>query len=367
MSFCIIYNLVLKELIAKKLVKIEFLTEKKEWDDFLKSVDDYDFYHTYDYHQISKSESDDSVLIKYTNKDIFIGLPILIRKIEGTPYFDATSVYGYSGPICSKTPKNFDTSNFEKFLLNFFVEKNIICLFSRLNPYIEFQNMLFLNLGESSYFGELSYLGKIVNINLSIPLDEQKKNYQDRLKTHINKANRLLTLRVAETKEDFQQFKLLYWESMKRVKANKRYFFSDDYFEKLNSSKDFKTDVLLAVHNETKKVIAGGMFVKTNRMVQYHLSGSNEAFLHLNATKFLIDQMRLKANKEGYKNFNLGGGLGANENDSLFRFKSSFSDEYHPFFVWKLIANKNIYKKLCEENKIIDKDSTFFPLYRLNE
>ncbi|WP_298499400.1 peptidoglycan bridge formation glycyltransferase FemA/FemB family protein [uncultured Algibacter sp.] len=348
-------------------MKIEFIKEKKEWNDFLKSVDDYDFYHTYDYHQITKSKSDEAVLIKYTNNNIFIGLPILIRKINGTSYYDAISVYGYSGPICSKTPINFDTSNFEKYLLDFFVEKNIISVFVRLNPYLEFQNILFTNLGESSYFGELSYLGKIVNINLTDSLEEQKQKYQKRIKTHINKASRLLTIKTAETNEDFEKFKILYSDNMKRLKAKKQYFFSDDYFEKLNTSKDFKTEVLLAFDNETGKAIAGAMFIKTNKMIQYHLSGTDEAFLHLNATKLIIDHMRLKASEEGYKNFNLGGGLGANENDSLFRFKSSFSDEYHPFFVWKLITNLKAYKEICRKNKINYKSSSFFPLYRLKE
>ena len=344
---------------------IEIIKEKKEWDDFLLGVNDYDFYHTYDYHQISKSESDEAVLIKYINNDIFIGLPLLIRKIEGTSYYDAISVYGYTGPIGSRTPLGFNHSNYERALLDFFNKNSIVSVFTRLNPYLPFQNVLFSNLGESSYFGELIYLGKIVNIKLSIPLEEQRIKYQRRLKTHINKANRLLTLKVAETKEDFQEFKVLYYDNMKRLNAKKYYFFSDEYFEKLNTSKDFKTEVLLAIDNETKKVIAGCLFIKTNSMVQYHLSGSDENFLHLNANKFIIDQMRIKATNEGYKDFNLGGGLGANEKDSLFRFKASFSDEYHPFFVWKLITNKKVYDELC--GKMIDKSSSFFPLYRLNE
>ena len=346
---------------------IEIIKEKKEWDDFLQSVNDYDFYHTYDYHQISKSESDEAVLIKYINNDIFIGLPLLIRKIVGTSYYDAISVYGYAGPIGSRTPLGFKHSNYERALLDFFNKNNIVSVFTRLNPYLAFQNVLFSNLGESSYFGELNYLGKIVNIKLSIPIDEQRKKYQRSLKTHINKANRLLTLKIAETKEDLQEFKVLYYDNMKRVKAKKYYFFSDEYFEKLNTSKDFKSEILLAIDNETKKVIAGCFFIKTNSMVQYHLSGSDEKFLHLNANKFILDQMRIKATKEGYINFNLGGGLGANEKDSLFGFKASFSDEYHPFFVWKLITNKKIYQELCGKMKMIDKNSSFFPLYRLNE
>ncbi|MDG1728590.1 MAG: peptidoglycan bridge formation glycyltransferase FemA/FemB family protein [Algibacter sp.] len=348
-------------------MKIEILREKIEWDEFLQSVDDYDFYHTFDYHHISKSESDEAVLIKYTNGEIFIGLPLLIRKIKSTDYYDAISVYGYSGPIGSRTPLNFNKLNYEKTLLDFFNKKKIVTVFVRLNPYLTFQNILFSNLGESFYFGELCYLGKIVNINTSKPLKSQRKKYQRRLKTHINKANRLLTLKIAETKEDFQHFKILYYKNMERVKARESYFFSDEYFEKFNTSKDFKTEVLLAIDNETKKIIAGCMFVKTNTMVQYHLSGSDENYLHLNGIKFLIDQMRIKASNEGYNNFNLGGGLGANENDSLFRFKASFSDEYHPFFVWKLITNATAYKEICKKNKINYKSSTFFPMYRLNE
>ena len=77
--------------------------------------------------------------------------------------------------------------------------------------------------------------------------------------------------------------------------------------------------------------------------------------------------MRIKATEEGYKKLNLGGGLGANEKDSLFRFKSLFSDEYHPFFVWKLITNEKVYKDLCKKNSINYKSSSFFPLYRLKE
>ncbi len=354
-------------------MKIEIITQKKDWDDFLKSVNNYDFYHTYDYHHISKSESEDAILIKYTNNDIYIGLPLIIRKIPDTDYYDATTVYGYSGHIGSKMPLDFDTTNYEHYLLEFLHKHNIISVFSRLNPYIKFQNILFSKLGESSkfndtnYFGELSYLGKIVNINLTESLDEQRTRYSRRLKTHLNKANKNLSLKIAETKEDLQVFKTLYHNNMKRINAKKYYFFSDTYFDKFITTKDFKTEILFAIDNETKKIIAGSMFVKTNKIVQYHLSGADENYLHLNPTKFIIDQMRIRATNEGFEVFNLGGGLGANEKDSLFQFKSLFSDEYHPFFVWKLIANQKVYKELCKKNNIDYKSSSFFPLYRLKE
>ena len=174
-------------------------------------------------------------------------------------------------------------------------------------------------------------------------------------------------MKIAQTDNDFEEFKSLYYENMKRVKAKNFYFFSDEYFHNIITSNDFKTDVLLAFHNETGKAIAACMFIKTRTIVQYHLSGASEKFLHLNGTKFLIDEMRLKANREGYEKLNLGGGLGANEDDMLFRFKSSFSDEFHPFFIWKLIVDKSAYKEVCKKNKIANYSSNFFPLYRIEE
>ena len=104
-------------------MSIEIIKSKIEWDDFLRNIDEYDFYHTYDYHQISKSSGDIAILIKYSKDDVLIGLPFIIRKINGTPYYDATSPYGYSGPIINKIPIYFDNINFEKSLLSFFFKR----------------------------------------------------------------------------------------------------------------------------------------------------------------------------------------------------------------------------------------------------
>tara|TARA_R110002049_G_C9177314_1_gene562978 strand:+ start:17248 stop:18294 length:1047 start_codon:yes stop_codon:yes gene_type:complete len=342
-------------------LNIEIIKSKDHWDDFLSSIDDYDFYHTFDYHQISKSPTDRSILIKYEKDGITIGLPILVREINGTNYFDAISVYGYSGPICNGIPANFDAAHYKETLMQYFIQENIISVFLRLHPYLTYQNIIFHE------FGELTNLGKVVNIDVTLDLDIQRQKYNRRLKNHVNKANRDCTVKKATTEEDFQAFKELYFENMNRVDAKSFYYFSDTYFEEFKSSEDFKTETLLAIHNETGKPIAGSMFIKTNKMVQYHLSGASNEYLHLNGIKLLIDNMRLEATEEGYEKFNLGGGLGANENDSLFRFKSSFSDDYHDFFIWKLIVDQNKYDELCKKNNVSKADSDFFPLYRYNE
>ena len=343
-------------------MNITIIENKEDWDKLLSEVINYDFYHTYDYHQIAKKNSEKAVIIKYEREEFLIGLPLLIRKIDNSQYFDATSVYGYSGPLINELPSSNEIEQYQKELTQFFLKKNIISVFTRLHPFIPYQNTILKD------FGKTISLGKVVNIDLSIDPGLQRQKYHRRLKNHVNKANRNLTLKIAKSKEDYATYISLYRENMERVSAKSFYYFEDDYFEKLINAGDFNTRVLLAVDNESEKVIAGGMFIETNNIIQYHLSGAANDFLHLNGIKFLIDHMRLIANKEGNsKMFNLGGGLGANESDSLFRFKSSFSDDFHQFYVWKLIVNNEAYLSICEKNNIVEKDSTFFPLYRLHE
>jgi hypothetical protein len=300
-------------------------------------------------------------MIKYEKDGAIIGLPLLIRKINGSKFYDAISVYGYSGPVSKGISTSFKFKDFRNSLKKFFLEHNIISVFVRLNPYLPYQNVVFHG------FGELTYLGKVVNINLGLSLDEQRRKYHRRLKGQVNKAHRECSIKLVSTKEEFNTFKKIYLESMDRVNAKQFYYFNDNYFDKILHAKDFETSTYLAIENNSGKAIAGCLFIKTNNIIQYHLSGVLKDYLHLNAPKLLIDHMRLKASKEGFKNFNLGGGLGANENGSLFRFKSSFSNEYHLFFTWKLIVNKKEYNKLCEQNKVESTTTDFFPKYRYEE
>lgn len=342
------------------MVNIEIIKNKENWDCFLEEIGNYDFYHTFDYHHISKSTSDKAILIKYKKNDVLIGLPLLIREIEGSNYFDAISVYGYSGPISTDLSATFDSSHYKNCLTEYFLQNNIISVFVRLNPFIPFQNTILNNLGT------LENLGKVVNIDLTIGLAEQRVKFHRSAKNQINKAKKLCSVKRAVTPEEINTFKDIYVNCMKGLNAKSHYFFEEDYYQKLNTTKDFETETLLVIENETGTAVAGSMFIKTKSIVQYHLSGANHEFLKLNPIKFLIDHARVKATEEGYTYFNLGGGLGGDPNDSLFKFKSSFSDDFHDFFVWKLVVNESIYKALCNENKP-SVDTDFFPLYRYNE
>lgn len=337
---------------------IKEITSKTEWQLVLSKTDTYDFYHTYDYHQISCNSSKETpILISYTHNDVLVALPLLLRKIDNTEFFDFTSIYGYGGPIGKNINASFDTIHFQNELTNYFKEKQIVSVFSRLHPYIETQDIILSNLGKSLP------LGRVVNIDVTLPLEESRRAYQKSLKNQVNKLRRTCTVRKAKTKEDIHEFIDIYYENMTRLNAKKEYFFERSYFLDFLEQTDFETDILLIEEIESKKIIAGSMFVKTNGFVQFHLSGTRTDFLRLRPSKLFLDEMRVEATNNGYKYFNLGGGLGSKE-DSLFEFKSSFSKDFRIFKVWKHIVNQDVYDNLCKD--VSSKSIDYFPLYRAN-
>jgi hypothetical protein len=345
---------------------IELIKDKKQWDETLCQVKQYDFYHTFDYHQISKKDDEVAVLIKYTQNEHIVAFPLLIRKIENSSYVDATSVYGYPGPLTTQIQKNFDIAGFQDALGELLYRMDIVSVFSRLNPF--FGNQLTLLGG----LGELISPGSIVNIDLTQDPELQLLQYHKRLRTYINKSRRFYTVRKMTSSMALEQFIDIYYENMRRVNAASAYFFDKNYFQDLFDSKDFRTILLGASDKKTGEVIAGAIFTRKNKVVHYHLSGSKTEYLKLNPIKLIIEEMRLKAIDEGCRHFNLGGGVG-NKEDSLFRFKSGFSNEEKPFYVWRYIVNNDIYNKLVEEKRPNQNDKTvpdspaYFPNYRVDE
>lgn len=342
---------------------IAIITEKLAWNANIKLAVHSDFYHTYDYHLLSKKENETPILIKYSDENSCVLLPLLIRDIENTDYRDATSVYGYAGLLYLSEISNFNKEKFKKELNQYFLEQKIVSVFSRLHPYLNHQEEILDNIGC------VSNPGDIVCIDLNEPLDIQRQYYSSRLKTHINKADRMCTIIKGETEEHLKAFIEIYYENMRRVRASEAYFFSKAYFDKLMASTDFETELSLALCSKTQEIIAGALFMKTDNIVQYHLSGTKKDFLDYNAIKLIIDKMRIKCTNDGYEYLNLGGGR-SNKQDSLFDFKASFSDTYKPFKLWKYIADEKVYKELVKQHNKVAKnadfevDEEFFPSYR---
>lgn len=343
---------------------LDIITDREAWKRLIPSFPVLDFYHTWDYHELSKGPDETALLIHYKQGEQEIALPLIKRPISGTDYFDLTSVYGYAGPLSKGIDFDFDPNDFSMDFHAFMKEHRIVSVFSRLNPYIPMQDEVIRELGT------VEALGPIVNIDLTADLEIQRANYSKTTKRYVNRLRRTCEVVKGATKEDILRFIHLYTDTMERVDATDYYFFDEEYYFKFLKSEDFEVDLLFAQLKDTKEYICGAMMVKTGNIVQYHLSGTLRDYLSVTPLRLLIDETRIQATQDGYTSFNLGGGLGSAE-DSLFFFKSSLSKEYKTFSVWKYIADEKAYKELCEikREKVKDEgvfeNSRFFPLYRI--
>ena len=262
---------------------------------------------------------------------------------------------GMQGQFSSNYSEAIDPVPFYDAFTGLLQELKIVSVFSRLHPYI---------IGQTTFLNKLGTtpaLGKVVNIDLRLDLASQRTQCSKSTKNRTNKCRKLCTVRKAESENDINTFIDIYYENMDRLSASQDYYFTREYFFNFMKCKDFETDILLVEHNEDKVATAGSMFVKTKSIVQFHLSGTRTAYLNIAPANVFLDEMRILATSEGYQYFNLGGGLGSKQ-DSLFDFKSSFSNDYKDFRVWKYIVNENVYEELSKPNT--GDDSGFFPLYR---
>ena len=341
------------------------IKDKKRWDTLFSKLPFKDFYFTYDYHSISSVQTEYPVLIHFHENNSGILFPLLLRDIEDTPYMDATSVYGYAGPLYYGNLESLNKGSFRKELKRLFKDLEIISVFSRLHPFIESQQGLLKGLGN------VQNLGRVVNIDISLPPAEQWSQISRRNRTYLNKARRSYSVRKAQNRKDLEVFIHLYHQTMRRLNADPKYFFDNEYFDGLWNSSSFETTILLA-ENSVQNTIGGAMFISSGDIIQYHLSGTDENHLKLHPVKLLIDEMRIQGTNQGFHYFNLGGGLGGFE-DSLFQFKAKFSKDYRKFSIWKFIADEKIYRELSRahlgnsnaKNSFLDE--TYFPRYRFED
>ncbi|GGD41100.1 peptidoglycan bridge formation glycyltransferase FemA/FemB family protein [Muriicola marianensis] len=338
---------------------VRCIQDKPGWKEALKEFSWYDCYHTYDFNHSSKRSDEIPVLFSFCHNDACIAIPFLKRPIPGSRYNDITSVWGYGGPI-SKNLNELSIPLFKEALHEFFIEQKVVSVFSRLNPYLNNQEELLADLGI------IEDIGPVVNIDLTLPLDLQRQVFSKTTKRYINKGRRLCHVRRSKEGKDILKFINLYYENMDRVDAKDSYYFNKDYVFDLLFSKDFETDLYIAELKESGEMISGAMMIKTNNIIQYHMSGTADKYLHLTPIRLLLDETRLDGTEAGYTYFNLGGGLGGRD-DSLLHFKSSFSKDHKMFKVWKYIVNREEYDRLCLKNKgrtFKISETDYFPAYR---
>ncbi len=327
------------------------------WNSYIFKADAYDFYHTNAYHKIEVNLT--PFLFVFEAGDDFIAIPLLKRPIKGTPYFDCTSIYGYTGMVSNI---NFETipppliMAFKGAFLQFLKEQNMVTVFTRLHPIINKQFNL-----DGAF--DVYKIGQTIAINLQIPLQEQRLKYRRAYKQKINQArNKGYHIKIADNDQEIKQFVEIYQQGMKKVGASADYFFNDDYFFNLLNALDFKCLLLLAYHGQN--LAAGALLTMADHIMQVHLTGTHQDYANDSPMKLLFDEASLIARENNLKYMHIGSGVGGAE-DSLYHFKTGFSDLFFDFNSLRIIADPEVYNQLsANKENAHPEGKNLFPAYR---
>jgi hypothetical protein len=335
---------------------IEIIRTETDWNLALQETKNFDCYHTPEYHKVRLKENEEPFVVFYKNGNQKILIPFIKRRVFDSEYYDLGSVHGYLGPASSINPNTFDVNTFSICLEKLMKEENIICAFSKLNPYLEHQELILGGLGNLEQVGELVYL------DLTTDPIIQRQNYRKSVKNDVNKLRRIFNVRTATSKEDIEIFIDIYGETMNRVSADSRFKLGQEYFHTLSNSSNFHSRLLLVESKETGEVVAGSVSLITNGIIQGEHMGTKTDFLRMSPAKLLYDEIRLIGNELNLKYLNYGGGPGG-KSGSLYVMKFGFSKDLIPIKVWKHVVNEEVYNHFS--NQLEDSDEIkYFPKYR---
>lgn len=341
------------------MIEVIGIENSIKWQVILERCGEYDFYYTAEHHRCAIStEQEKPLLLSFAIDEYYIALPIILRDIPGELMLkDATSVYGYAGPLSSHADMPMEVlSVFKNELTNWLKANNIVTIFSRLHPMYPYQDK-FLPMDT------VHAISETVSLDLTLSEEETWSAFRSSLRYDIRKLRKEgFHCKWLEGEMGLQRFIEIYEENMRRVKAIDYYYFPRSYYEGIFYAKEFECKILAAKRDG--EVAACSMFIHTKNGVQYHLSATAEKYLKYSPVKLIIEEARDYFKARGAKWLHLGGGVGGKE-DNLMKFKTAFSDRRHQFKIWKYIVNTKHYSQLV--SKLIgpiQEPNTFFPLYR---
>ncbi|HEX8679423.1 MAG TPA: GNAT family N-acetyltransferase, partial [Chthoniobacterales bacterium] len=344
-----------------------FGTSDAAWLSVLARSTQHDFHQLPQYHRVAEQRGEGTAqLFVHEQRGYTIALPLLLRPVDPMQpdgWTDATSVYGYGGPVASHDQLPADVvRNFQAALGHELAQRRVVAVFSRLHPLIE-QSEILAGLGESPANGQT------ISIDLTLSEEEQRAQFNKSCRTTLRKLGQLGFVGLHDREKRYlPAFVSVYLETMKRAGAQSSYFFDRAYFDLL--TRELADVSHLFVVLKDGEVAAATICTSCDGVVQDHLGGTRDAFLKFSPDRLIVDTERRWAKAAGARIFHLGGGVGAQE-DSVFRYKTGFSNRRHTFRTWRWVLQPEIYAQLCERatryngsNGLQAVSSGYFPAYR---
>ena len=280
-----------------------------------------------------------------------VALPLLLRPLPDGRGWDATSPYGYGGPL-SRTAQ--DAAALTGGLDRWARANGVVSTFLRLHPALDAVRLV-------PPSAELVELGSTVAWDVS-----GEQDLLGRMHPHHRRAVRRadgagLEVQVVPDPTSLDGFRKLYEETMRRQDADPFFFFPDSYWEALLLRSATLAPVLVEGRLDGELVASLLCFAK-RPWLHYHLGGSAEIARRIGASHRCFLAAARWAQGQGMTRFHLGGGLGGSAESPLFEFKHRFdpTGPRLPYRVAKLVHDEDRYRELAGTTST----SGFFPPWR---
>lgn len=297
-------------------------------------------------------------------------LPFLKDRKILEPYYDIASPYGYGGPVfrcdSSKDAEELFVA-FDAHFVEFCRREKLASEFTSLHPLLEGWPVVI-----RSGMAILERRKEVVYIDLLGSEAQRWKAMRKGHKSSITKARKsgVQVRKVEPTAGHFDQLNRLYYETMERNNADQRWFFPKDYFKNcFECLGENRISLFFAYVGETPA--SASILMHEFDTVYYHFSGSESRFHEYCPNNLLVFEIATWAEAKGYRRFHLGGGVTSSREDSLFAFKSGFSDTTAELYTYHRVLDRPTYDRLCALKKEHElaamgkvAESDFFPLYR---
>jgi hypothetical protein len=289
-------------------------------------------------------------------------VPLLLRDVPAGSagdgrVRDATSPYGYPGPICTRPDDAALVARFAAAFLAAGRDAGLVTAFLRLHPLRPVSEAGLERLGTLVRHGPLAYS------DLLLPREVLWSQTRPNHRTGIHRLERAgFTVRVDDWGDD-AAFRAVYGATMRRVDAAAFYFFPDAYFAALREQLAGALH-LFSVVAPDGEVAAAGLFTAVDGIVEYHLGGTSDAHLAQAPSKLMFHAVRLWAKEAGHELLNLGGGLGSSTGP-LYNFKAGFARSVADFCTLRVVFDEERYARLSRAAGVeAGAGGDYFPGYR---
>ncbi len=295
-----------------------------------------DVYYCEEYAKLYTGDNAKPLCIVVVDGGKVLLMPFMKGQIQD--FFDYETPYGYGGPITNTRDEKWLSSALAEMTELFKVSK-YLCGFIRFHPL----------LGNGVYCRnsiDITHDRRTVSIDMSSSEDDiWNLQLTAKNRNMIRKAEKNGLLYRAEYNfASISEFIELYNATMRRLNAELFYIFGSEYYQGL--AKKLKGRAFLGTVRKDKKLICGGIFLYSAHYGHYHLAGgAHEA----GANNLLLWESARELKRLGVKEFHLGGGFNPGEDNSLLKFKMSFSKNMRDFYIGKIIYNPEPYMKICDE------------------